>query len=226
MMRSMRGCCAAPTHGGFTLIEVLVVISLLSLVMLAMGSALRTTAQTEERVDQRLQRIDEMRVASDFLRSILGRISARKMVGPVVEGESQFIFRGNKNELTWIGIMPARYGAGGRHHFRLALEDAPAGRALVVRFAPWVDDAQPVDWAAAQMYALVTNVTELALQYGDANAEPPLWTPQWTNPEQLPQRVMVSLTTVNGRWPQLVIAMRIAPGSDPASSGAVFGGTR
>ena len=41
---------------GFTLLEVLVVMSLLSLVMLGMGSALRTTAQTGERVDHRLLR--------------------------------------------------------------------------------------------------------------------------------------------------------------------------
>ena len=43
---------AGSRKSGFTLVEVLVVMSLLSLVMLAMGSALRTTAQTEERVDQ------------------------------------------------------------------------------------------------------------------------------------------------------------------------------
>lgn len=226
MRRSSHRCGATPMHGGFTLIEVLVVMSLLSLVMLAMGSALRTTAQTEERVDQRLQRIDEMRVGSDFLRSILGRVSARKMAGPVAVGENQFIFSGNKDDLTWIGIMPARYGVGGRYHFRLALETTTAGKDLVVRFAPWLDDMQPVNWPSAEMYKLVTNVTELGLQYEDAQAEPPMWTTQWTNPEQLPQRVMVSLQTVQGPWPELVFAMRIAPGSDPASSGAVFGGSR
>ena len=86
--------------GGFTLVEVLVVISLLSLVMLAMVSALRTTAQTEERVDLRLQRADEMRVATDFLRSILGRISARKVPEPIALGGSQFVFSGDENEMT------------------------------------------------------------------------------------------------------------------------------
>ena len=41
---------------GFTLVEILVVMTLMSVVMLALGAAMRTIAQTEERVDQRLQR--------------------------------------------------------------------------------------------------------------------------------------------------------------------------
>ena len=60
---------------GFTLVEVLVVMTLLSLVVLALGSALRTTAQTEERVDQRLARNDEIRVVTGFLQSVLGLIA-------------------------------------------------------------------------------------------------------------------------------------------------------
>ena len=49
----------------------LVVMTLLSLVVLALGSALRTTAQTEERVDQRLARNDEIRVVTGFLQSAM-----------------------------------------------------------------------------------------------------------------------------------------------------------
>ena len=80
MIRRQYGQGVRFAQHGFTLVGLLVVLTLLSLVMLAMGSALRTTAQTEERVDQRLQRTDEMRVASGFLREILGRISARKVM--------------------------------------------------------------------------------------------------------------------------------------------------
>lgn len=226
MMDGLRGKKPAKFGRGFTLVELLVVISLLSLVMLAMVSALRTTAQTEERVDQRLQRNDEMRVASDFLRGILGRISARKLVGPVAEGQSQFAFSGGERELTWVGIMPARYGAGGRYYFRLSMDAVPGGHALVVRFMPWVEDSLPLDWTGAQAHTLVANVAELTLQYEDAEAEPPVWTPRWLVADRLPQRVRVGIRTANGPWPDLVVAMRIAPGSDPVSSGAVFGGTQ
>ena len=44
--------------------ELLVVLTLLALVMVAMASALRTASQTEERVDVRLQRMDDLRTVS------------------------------------------------------------------------------------------------------------------------------------------------------------------
>ena len=224
--------CSLPRRtafcSGFTLIEVLVVMSLLSLVMLAMGSALRTTAQTEERIDQRLQRTDELRVADGFLRSILGRVAARKVPSPVEQGASEFIFNAQPGQLTWVGVMPARYGAGGRHHFRLQLQDTSAGqRALVLQFTPWLDDALPPDWGQASSHALVQGVQSLALQYEDAQPEPPVWTPQWTVSDRLPQRAILLLQTGAGPWPAIVIPLRLLPGSDPDASGrAVFGGSR
>ncbi len=98
---------------GFTLVELLVTMALLSLLMLGMASALRTMAQTEERVDARLARADEFRIATGFLRSIVGRISARKNPAPMTQGASPYMFAGAPTTLSWVGIMPARYGAGG-----------------------------------------------------------------------------------------------------------------
>jgi general secretion pathway protein J len=224
-MRPLRVRMAA--RRGFTLVEVLVVMSLLSLIMLAMGSALRTTAQTEERVDLKLQRADEMRVASDFLHSVLGRISMRKSAVAPAAGENPYIFSGAAQELSWIGIMPARYGVGGRFHFRLAVEGQPPNRALVLRFVPWTGADVAPDWARAETYPLVPDAVAMQLQYEDASVEPPGWSPQWTSPDRLPQRVLLSLQTESGTWPDLAFAMRVLPGSAAAGSGeAVFGGSR
>src|SRR5690606_11879530 len=98
---------------GFTLVELLVTMALLSLLMLGMASALRTMAQTEERVDARLANADEFRIATGFLRSIVERISARKNPTPITQGASPYMFMGTPTALSWVGIMPARYGAGG-----------------------------------------------------------------------------------------------------------------
>lgn len=211
---------------GFTLVELLVVMALLSLVMLAMGSALWTAAQTEERVDARLLQSDEMRTANEFLHSVLGRVSARKSAALQALGGSQFFFQGGEDALEWVGIMPARHGVGGRYHFHLGLEPRGGGRALVVKFTPWVDDATPPDWGGAGIHVLAGQVQGLHIQYQDSQTEPPSWGAPWADPARLPSRVLLSLQADSGAWPDMVIAMRIAPQSDPASSGAVFGGVR
>ena len=77
---------------GFTLLELLVVMGLLSAVMLALGAALRTIAQSEDRVDRRLAQADELRVASAFIRTTLGRVSARKVVLAATSGASPLLF--------------------------------------------------------------------------------------------------------------------------------------
>lgn len=209
--------------GGFTLLEVIVVMALLSLIMLAMGSALRTAAQTEERIDARLARTDELRVASDFLRSVLGRISAQQGPARPEPGASRFSFSGGPGEMRWLGVMPARHGVGGRQHFRLAIE--PQG--LVLRYLPWQGEQQP-DWGRSESYVLVAGATALALRFEDTREQPSQWVAQWVTPDALPQRVALTVQTAQGPWPDLVVNMRRLPGTDPDIAGgrAVFGGAR
>ncbi|MDA8522501.1 prepilin-type N-terminal cleavage/methylation domain-containing protein [Acidovorax sp. NCPPB 4044] len=212
--------------GGFTLVELLVVISLLSLVMLAMGSALRTTAQTEERVDARLRKIDDLRVADSFLRQVLGRVSLRKRPPPVAIDESPYFFFGRPQEMAWVGIMPARYGAGGRYFFRLGLEDGSSGKALVLRYLPFVDGGGGPDWEQAESYVLVPAVTGFELRYEDPSQEPPQWGAPWTPTDRLPQRVALQIRSTTDVWPDIIVAMRTLPNSDPSIGGATFGGNR
>jgi len=208
---------------GFTLVEILVVMTLLSMVMLALGAAMRTIAKTEERVDQRLQRADEMRVATGFLSSTLGRISARKAAAPSQVGSSIYLFAGSQRAVMWVGVMPARYGAGGRYFFRLALEFQGRDPALVIRFAPWTDSAVFPDWASAESRVLVPHATGLNLEYADENGPNVSWAPQWTDPQRLPARIRISLRTPAGDWPELIFAMRQLPGGDSGRGGFSLG---
>ena len=211
-------------QSGFTLVELLVVITLLSMLMLALGSALRTTAQTEERVDMRLQRVDELRVGNNFLRSILSRISMQKRGMPVALEEVPFFFAGGPQSMAWVGVMPARYGAAGRYHFRLGLEEVEGKSTMLLRYVPWVDVDTMPDWSQAGTYALVGEVTSLLFRYEDAAQEPPLWGAPWTNVERLPQRVSIAVQTTSGVWPDIIVVLRALPASDPSSSAPTFGG--
>ena len=212
---------------GFTLLEVLVVMSLLSLVMLGMGSALRTTAQTGERVDHRLLQADELRTATSFIYSTLGRISVQKFNAPVAVGQSPYFFVGQLDAMAWIGIMPARYGAGGRYYFKLSLGELDGKRGLVIHFLPWTDATPFPDWSQAEGRVLVPGATSFSLQYLDTSMDAPQWSPAWTSPEGPPDRVMLALQGPEGPWPSLVVPLRPTPASvtGAGSGGAVFGGS-
>ena len=219
--------CSKPRQHGFTLVEVLVVMTLLSLVVLALGSALRTTAQTEERVDQRLARNDEIRVVTGFLQSVLGRISAQKRQGITSADENPFLLNAGPQELTWVGVMPARFGVAGRQFFRLALADMGGGKALILQFIPMDEPTLPAAWDQAATEILVRDVTAFALQYQDAAQDKPEWLSIWSSKDRLPTHVLISMQTANSAWPPLVVPMRPLIASDPSASGvATFGGRR
>jgi general secretion pathway protein J len=209
---------------GFTLLELLVTMALLSLLMLGMASALRTMAQTEQRVDARLASADEFRVATGFLRSIVGQVSARKNPMPLTQGASPYLFVGAPTALSWVGVMPARYGAGGRNFFHLAVEPVQGAPALVIRFLPWTDSPQFPDWEQAESRVLVRGVASFALTYEDARQTEPLWVNAWKRTDSLPDRVRIELHTDTGPWPMWVAAMRSLPASERGGSGRFSAG--
>jgi general secretion pathway protein J len=210
---------------GFTLVEVLVAFTLLSTIMLALGAALRTMAQTEERVDRRLAEVDELRVAAGFLQSTLGRVSPRRAETPSEVGKSLLIFSGEPQAIAWVGVMPARHGAGGRNYFHLAPESVAGASSLVIRFVPWDGKAAFPDWSRADSRVLVPRLTAVRFEYCEGNAQPATCSDRWTLPDKLPARVRINVNDGHGAWPELVIAARPLGGGERGSGNFTIGGT-
>lgn len=216
-----------PAHQGFTLVEMLVAVSLLAVIMVALGSSLRTIAQTEVRVDQRLDRIDEMRVAVGLLRQTVGRVSGRRTPAADAKGGQVVQFRASEATMEWVGIMPARPGVGGRYFFRLAVENSTTGADLVLRFVPWSADAVGTDWKRGDSRVLVRHVAQFRVE---AEGRPPAgvpvaewprgWVAGWPIADQLPERVRLQITDRDGAWPTTVV--NIHPLMQGAGSGGGF----
>ncbi len=209
--------------GGFTLVELLVGMVLLGAIMLALGSALRTFAQTETRIGQRIVRDDDYRATVAFLRTVLGRVSVRKPV--VVPGESpRLMFRGAPAAMEWLGVMPVRQGMGGLHYFRLEVEpDGQGRRALVLRFQPFVSNDRPPVWDEALSRVLVPGVTAFALRYRDGASPDLAWGDAWTETARPPDRLTLSLAVDGEAWPELAVPLRPL---DASNGGFVIGGGR
>ncbi len=211
---------------GFTLVEILVVISLLSVVMLALGAAFRTFAQTEVRLDRRLDATDEFRVATGFIRTTLNRISIRKPDPGPASADRKILFGADAQSVAWIGVMPARYGAGGLYYFRIAVENIDNENSLVIRFKPCADSTAFPNWGEAESRTLVSNITSFGIRYQDNRVAPDGWAAGWTRTDRPPDRMQILIQTAGADWPPIVVATRTLPGAGDRSSGFVIGGAR
>jgi general secretion pathway protein J len=129
--------------------------------------------------------------------------------------------------------MPARPGVGGRHFFRLALEETSGGdKGLVIRYVPWAMQVQFPDWTQAESQVLVNRITQwsvetegLPRELSQLNAEWPRgWQTTWTAPKALPQRMRINMTDAKGPWPPIILSLFPSANSTPAFSGFVIGG--
>ncbi len=204
---------------GFTLVEVLVAVALLSLVTLGLLTAMRSFAQSEARIDERIRVDDDLRVSERFLRSVLAAASPRPRPTPA-GAPKQVDFTGGADALRWIGVMPARHGAGGLYRFHLYGRPAAAGEpsALVLEFAPYVPGFEaPLDPAAVQSRAMATSVGEVRFRYQDDLASGEQWFAEWPHTDRLPRRIGLSLASDRLPWPEMIVA--IVPIAGPTQVG-------
>lgn len=219
------------TQRGFTLLELLVVMSLLSVIMVGLMSAMRTMAQTESKIDQRLERLDEIRVARTFLQQTLSRVSSMTLDAPGATGKKIIPFSATPDSLTWVGIMPARANIGGRYFFRLAMEENNSSHELVLRFAPWTPDTVAPDWANTEARLLIKGIKQITVQAQGLPSErrnpaepwPKGWQNGWPIADSLPDQVRLNLVDAQGDWPEWTLPLRALPQSNNSFSRSIAG---
>jgi len=171
-------------------------------------------------------------VALTFLKNTLARVSSVESDVPGATGKKMIPFVATNESLTWVGILPARPNIGGRHFFRLTVEDAGAGRALVLRYAPWNPDAAMPNWLNAESRVLLQDVTRLEVQAqglppkGGNPGEP--WPKGgqdgWPVSDALPEHLRVTGYSASGSAFPLAVALYALPSGDNSFSGVSFGG--
>lgn len=206
---------------GFTLVEVLVATAVLSLVMLGLLTAMRSFAQSETRIDERIRVDDDLRVGERFLRSVIAGVSPHPRA-PAAGAPNVIDFVGSADALRWIGVMPARHGAGGLYRFSLQARPASAEgqAALVLEFSPFVPGfGSPLDPAAVQSRAMATGIRGVRFRYQDDLESGEQWLAEWTHVDRLPRRIGLSIDSDRLPWPELIVAVVPVPGPTQVGRG-------
>lgn len=200
---------------GFTLLELVVALTLLALMASVLYGALGFAGRSWEGGEAKAEAIAEMRLSHGFLRAQLESqhpMRMRKMP------EFPLLFGGTREELRFAAPLPARVTGGGIWYYRLRVQnDNDHPRLVLDRLVPDVDGAALPEFDKSEQSILADDVKELRVGYlgydvGAARTTAPTWRDRWDDPNRLPLMIRIDVVPkVGDPWPTLLVAPRQAP---------------
>ncbi len=206
MKAAMRG--ADCRQGGFTLLELLVAITLMGLVLVVLYSGLRLGLNSWDSGERRAEATNRLRSVQEFLRRQLAQ-SMTVYETNRDRRERFVIFAGRSEGIEFVAPMPARLGQGGLYRMRIGMVDSQ----LQLRWRPYL----PGDPAAGEERetVLLDGVSAVEWAYfgpeRNNDQESPRWRADWASTERRPLLVRLNLTLRGESWPDLVVALVEGP---------------
>ncbi len=200
----------SPTERGFTVVELLVAMTVLGLVMVLIMQGMSYATTTRERM---LARSDAVQ-AEVLARELLGREVARAQ--PVTWRERDQTrpgFLGTADRLRLTTVTPPYRGGAAWALWEFALEPLPGERRrLVVRRAAPDRRAPgfaPLDRAAGRVLLVIEAPVQFQYFGRPGEDRPAAWLDRWAAPGQMPQTVRLVDPTGRAVWSELLAAPRI-----------------
>lgn len=192
------------SKAGFTLLEVLVSLVLLSLIMSVSLSALFTLNQSSKRINQTSSSLDEMRLVSAFIREKL--TLAHFPIGNASLLQPSLALQGGSDSLVLLSVMRAHQDQGGLHvmRFRMTQEEG-----LVFEWLPYLPQRLEVDWAHANTLSLLPTIESLQIVYEDEDGQV---SSQWRHSEKLPTYITLLIEQSKRDWPAIRVRVLGAHG--------------
>lgn len=212
---------------GFTLLELLISVSLLVLLMAMLFAGLDVGTRHIGRQSARLDRASRMVVAQSFLRLQLA--DARAVTASNLPGDA-ITFDGRLDGVDFVSAAPQAIAQGGLQVLSVGVVDprGAGGEQLLVGWRAFNASGAgaSAETAAESEHraALLGHIREAAFAYfGAVQAEDtPSWHPTWQNMNYLPSLIRLSITFADGeRMPDFVVAVRAASGATGGTANPV-----
>lgn len=189
--------------GGFTLVEVVVALTILALIMLATVTGLRTLANTQGTLERVTARIDEVRTVSGFLRDLMEAAvvgEGGSGGGLALGGSSRqsAYFEIGADAMAWKATVLFGEGFGGTYLVQVAREED----LLLLRWQEPPTGGNQVDWSEAATRPLVLGLEEFAIAWR-ANYDQP-WQQEWVKGDKA-RWVRLQVKAAGRYWPELIM---------------------
>ena len=200
---------------GFTLLELLLALTLLGLVIAVMFGSLRLSARSWDMGEERTDTVNQMRTASQFLRLQLSQtypLRWRKIQN------SPLAFNGQNDRMRFSAPLLSRVGQGGIFWLELSLEETQDNkkRLLLKRLNPDRNATTVPEFNDAEITVLAEGLSEMKISYygrddNRTDTVEPTWRELWEAKQELPQLIKIQIKSANGSvWPELVAQPKLS----------------
>ena len=191
---------------GFTLLEMLISLGLVSLLFLALFASFNTMARSWDAADTRLNKTEDMRLITDFLRRQLGQAMVVRLKGEKRSGCMRLKAR-QRPCVTSHPLQPLQH-QGGVFLIELNIVAAKDGKKLEMLYAPyrpeltWEEafkDAEPV--------LVFEGLKDAEFEYFGAEEEgkDPDWASDWEDIPRYPDMLKLTLADQEHAWPDMLV---------------------
>lgn len=194
---------------GFTLLEVMLAMTLLSIMVVLLFSSLKVGAESWNKGEKKIAEVNEKAVVYQFFKRHLPAI--KPIWNAFSDNERTFSFQGQTNALQFVSAFPSSAARKGLQLFELEFDEREKGLIKVILrpFYPALDERQ---WQKEEV-VLIENVKNFELSY--FNLRENIWEDNWQEKLVLPALIKIKIELINGSfWPEMVFALRISSPDD------------
>jgi general secretion pathway protein J len=200
------------TNCGFTLVEIMIALTLLSMILLLLFGSLHTISRSWQSGLVKINKNDEIRLVSDYIRR---QITQSVPLLWINQDGDRLVFYGEQNELTFTSTLPTHRGGGGLYFITLKVSDTGKSKQLDLNYYranPGVSPFDPPPFDEQTQVTLLENIEAINfVYYGHDNPDDdPKWHDSWQNEETLPKLVRLTIhrTEPERSWPAMTMAIQ------------------
>ncbi|MES9958210.1 MAG: prepilin-type N-terminal cleavage/methylation domain-containing protein [Sedimenticola sp.] len=201
----MSGLHANGNQGGFTLLEVIVALSISALLVSLVYGTVRIASRSWEAGQAHIELTDTKRIGWRFLQQTLNR--ARHITDPHEEGHNHSLFRGDQERLTFVTEMPGHLGLGGLYLVTLETREYTDGIVLQLSHLSLAEYRESPDAESTQSAVLIDDLDSLDIAYYGApdSQDSEQWHNSWQAAEHLPKLLRIRIRPKDQTaWPVLI----------------------
>lgn len=176
-------------QSGFTLLEILLSVSLLALLITLAYGSIRVATRASISGERLIERTEEMRTVQQFMRRQLSQMMSVPYDYVLDDNGGEKRFEGSSDAIQFVAPMPGYLSNGGPHVQRLEIVRGEQGKQLQFRFAQlngWDPEAGfPSD---LEPVVLIDGIRDGAFSFRkiDANGDLGDWEQEWEFTVELP----------------------------------------